>query len=43
LFNGAAETKRVVADGKSRSNSYYVALGIRLIAKEPKKNAFDTK
>jgi hypothetical protein len=32
----AAENKMVVANGNSQSNSYYKALVIRLIAKEPR-------
>ena len=32
----AAENKMVVANGNSQSNSYYEALAIRLIAKEPR-------
>ena len=31
-----SRNKKVVANGNSQSNSYYKALGIRLIAKEPR-------
>ena len=36
FWTGDGGNRKIVADGSSESNSYYKALGIRLIAEEPR-------